>query len=156
MIDINKAVSYYKKLQADAFFLAKNTETANDLLQDLYLDILTKKLEFDGKYLLSYLRKRLLFIFLHYKNSKHNRTIPVDDIKPYISNNGYNMEAKIELAILRHRINHSNMPENCKEVLRLKLKGFSYSEIGKIIGKSKNFAMDLRTKGQRYLQVKIH
>lgn len=134
---------------------AKNTEQAEDVLQDAFVKVFTKLDHYNGGSLEGWIRRIMVNTSLDQirKNVKFQDNIAMDQVDYRLEQQGYILEGLMEEDLLK-LINE--MPMGYKTVFNMfAIEGYSHKEIAEKIGISENTSKSQYSRARAFLKTKL-
>lgn len=135
-------------------YLNDDQEQAEDLVQDVFTNILSNKTKFRSKKSLkSYMFKSVKNSFLNYQKHNEIKQLYIDEKKANSSAKQTHFLDKIIEAEVKYQliIALDSLPVRCKKVFELSLKGFKNNEIALEMGITTETVKSHKKKGKKLL-----
>jgi RNA polymerase sigma-70 factor (family 1) len=129
-------ISYWKKLNAFSYTMTQDKDLAQNIVQDVFVDLWERKDELNINAIEPYLFRAVKNqVFKHYQNNRFDKTVLEDKFEDYVIDNFSSIDP--ELMDLLYSL-LDKLPEKRKEVLLMyKFQDMSIDQIAEELGISK-------------------
>jgi RNA polymerase sigma-70 factor (ECF subfamily) len=147
---------YAQKMLGVCMRYTKNTEQAEDILQDGFIKVFNKLKDFKNEGSLEgWVRRVMVNTALDQirKNGKLLGDINIDDVGYKIENNAFTLEKMMAEDLMKLV---QSMPEGYKVVFNMfAIEGYSHGEIAKTLGISENTSKSQYSRARNYLKERL-
>jgi RNA polymerase sigma factor (sigma-70 family) len=147
---------YAQKMLGVCMRYTKNTEQAEDILQDGFIKVFNKLKDFKNEGSLEgWVRRVMVNTALDQirKNGKLLGNINIDDVGYKIENNAFTLEKMMAEDLMKLV---QSMPEGYKVVFNMfAIEGYSHGEIAKTLGISENTSKSQYSRARNYLKERL-
>lgn len=142
---------YWKKLNAFSYTMTQDKDLAQNIVQDVFIDLWERKDELNILAIEPYLFRAVKNqVFKHYQNNRFDKTVLEDKFEDYIIDNFTSIDPEV-MDLLYSLLD--KLPEKRKEVLLMyKFQDMSIDQIAKELGISKQTVKNQISSGLKQLR----
>jgi RNA polymerase sigma-70 factor (ECF subfamily) len=142
---------YWKKLNAFSYTMTQDKDLAQNIVQDVFIDLWERKEELNINAIEPYLFRAVKNqVFKHYQNNKFDKTVLEDKFEDYVIDHFATIDPEV-LEVLYSLLD--KLPEKRKEVLLMyKMQDMSIDQIADELGISKQTVKNQISSGLKQLR----